>query len=475
MHMREKDFPDIAALVLAAGKGTRMKSDTPKVLLPLLGEALLSYPLAAVRGAGLESCGVVFGHGASRVCAFLENAFPEVTGIHQEEQRGTGHAVSVAQGWWKQFRHLLVLPGDLPLLPPEALTSLCREHISRSAACTFLTMCLEDPTGYGRVIEKNGRIRIVEEKDALPEEKAIRDVNSGIYVFDTALLEKELALISPDNAQNEYYLTDVVDRLGAARLPVVMVRWPISQDLFGVNDPVQLADAERRLRDRILGVWMRRGVRCVDPASVWIGPKVTLAEDLLIEPNVQVLGETRIGAGSRIGTGSIVRDSELGKYCTLVAYVVIQDSRVEGNSRIGPFAFLRDDTTIRDRALVGKFVEIKKSDIGGDAKVPHLSYIGDAHVGAGTNIGAGTITCNYDGVKKNRTIIGDDCFIGSDTMLVAPVELGEGATTGAGSVITEDVPAGALAIGRARQRNIPGWRARKAESSGNDATEGGKS
>jgi bifunctional UDP-N-acetylglucosamine pyrophosphorylase/glucosamine-1-phosphate N-acetyltransferase len=473
--MREKVFSDIAVLVLAAGKGTRMKSDIPKVLLPLLGEALLFYPLSSVREAGLENCGVVFGHGASRVCAFLENSFPEVTAIYQEEQRGTGHAVSVAQDWWKQFRHVLVLPGDLPLLPPEALTSLCREHLSKNAACTFLTMCLEDPTGYGRVVEQNGRIRIVEDKDALPEEKAIRNVNSGIYVFDTACLERELALISPNNAQNEYYLTDVVARFGAAQLPVVMVRWPVAQDLFGVNDPVQLADAERRLRDRILGGWMRRGVRCIDPASVWIGPKVTLAEDLLIEPNVQILGESRIGAGSRIGTGSIVRDSELGERCTLVAYVVIQDSRVEGNSRIGPFAFLRDQTTIGDRALVGKFVEIKKSDIGANAKVPHLSYIGDAQVGDGTNIGAGTITCNYDGVKKNRTVIGNDCFIGSDTMLVAPVELGEGAMTGAGSVITEDVPSGALAIGRARQRNILGWRARKAKSSGHDAAEGGKS
>lgn len=470
-----EDFSDIAALVLAAGKGTRMKSRLPKVLVPLLGEVLLSYPLSAVRDAGLRACGVVFGHGAPDVCSFLENAFPEVRGLHQEEQLGTGHAVSIAHAWWSQFRHLLVLPGDLPLLPPEALISLCREHLAHDAACTFLTTFLDDPSGYGRVIEENGRLRIVEEKDALPREREAREINSGIYVFDTACLSRELALLRPDNAQNEYYLTDVIARLDGKKHPVTMLHWTPPQDVFGVNDPVQLADAERRLRDRVVGKWMRKGVRCVDPASVWIGPNVELAEDVLIEPNVQLLGRTRVGAGSRIGVGSVVRDSELGECCTLVAYVVVQESRVEGHSRIGPFAFLRDGTTVRDRALIGKFVEVKKSDIGGEAKVPHLSYIGDACIGAGTNVGAGTITCNYDGTKKSQTVIGEGCFIGSDTMLVAPVELGEGAMTGAGSVITEDVPAGALAIGRARQRNILGWKARKAGSTGTDATEGGKS
>jgi bifunctional UDP-N-acetylglucosamine pyrophosphorylase/glucosamine-1-phosphate N-acetyltransferase len=454
------------ALVLAAGKGTRMKSGTPKVLLPILGEPLLWYVLENLSGTPVDKKAVVVGHGRERVEDYVQEAWPETEICVQKRQNGTGHAVMSAGDWLRGLEHVLVLPGDVPQLSSRSAGWLLKEHVAGNGACTFFGFRPDDPSGYGRVIEKDGLVRVVEERDATEDEKKTPVANSGVYVFRVPDLLECLQGLGRENAQGEYYLTDVVESLSRTKAGAKMVLIDDADEVAGVNDPVQLARAAERIRDCILDRHMRAGVRCADPRTVYIGPKVQIDPDVSIDPFVQIYGGSKIGRGSRIGSHSLLRNVQCGNDVTITGHVDVRESSLADRSVIGPFSHIRNGSEIGEGAVIGKFVEVKNSRIGNDAKVPHLSYMGDADVGERTNVGAGTITCNYDGQKKHETRIGKDCFIGSDTMLVAPVELGDGSFTGAGSVITKDVPEGSLAVGRSRQTNIEGWAHRKKKQGG---------
>ncbi len=455
-------------LILAAGKGTRMKSETPKVLIRLMEEPILYYPMNSTDSPDFSGRAVVVGHGSDIVSRYLEVAWPGTEVVVQEEQLGTGHAVITAREWVSRFEHVMVIPGDVPLISRETLQELNSRHLENGNDCSFLVFEPADPTGYGRVLDTDRGFRIVEEKDAREHEKKCCRVNSGVYVFRTVPLLEQLENIGIENSQGEYYLTDVIHGLCNEGKKVGMIICPDPDEIEGVNDPIQLDRVSRILRRRILNRHMENGLKCVDSETVWIGPGVTVGYDVTIDPFVQVWGNSSIGNCSRLGSFSIVRNSIIGENVHLLGHVVLVDSIVRDNALVGPYTFVRDGSEIGEGAFAGKFVEIKKSYIGDGAKVPHLSYIGDATVGKGSNIGAGTITCNFDGEKKNPTRIGEGCFIGSDTMLVAPVTLGDHAYTAAGSVITSDVPAGSLAVGRTRQRNIEGWvhRRRKPDEGG---------
>ena len=455
-------------LILAAGKGTRMKSETPKVLLPLMDEPILYYPMTSTDSPDFSGRAVVVGHGSDSVAKYLHSVWPGTEVIHQKKQLGTGHAVACAREWISRFEHVMVIPGDVPLITKETFSLVNSRHIEGDEDCSFLVFEPSSPAGYGRVLDTDRGFRIVEDKDASEHEKKCGRVNGGVYAFRTSALLEQLDLLDRDNRQGEYYLTDVIHNLCSSGKKVQMIMCPDPEEMEGVNDPLQLDRVSRILRRRIIEVHMVNGVKCVDSQSVWVGPGVTIGEDVMLEPFVQIWGSSEIGSGARLGSFSIVRNSNIGENVHLLGHVVIQDSKVGEETLIGPFSFIREGSEIMDGAFVGKFVEIKNSIIGKSSKVPHLAYIGDAKVGSGTNIGAGTITCNYDGEKKNSTYIGDRCFVGSDTMLVAPVSLGDGSYTAAGSVITKDVPSGSLAVGRSRQKNLDGWvlKRKKSEEEG---------
>jgi bifunctional UDP-N-acetylglucosamine pyrophosphorylase/glucosamine-1-phosphate N-acetyltransferase len=449
----------LCVLVLAAGKGTRMHSKTPKVLQQMLEEPILSYPLSALQNAGFKDIAVMVGFEGELVETFLLNKFPDVKVLWQKEQLGTGHAAKIAQPWWQGFDNVMILTGDTPLITAETLKNFAESHIRSCNKCDFLSFELDDPTGYGRIIRDGMTIRIVEEKDATLDERKCKEVNSGMYIFDTDALSSVIDKISCGNIQKEYYLPDAVSLIEKNGGTVDAIKTQDAFEFVGINDPVQLADATVIMRNRILNMWMHNGVRCFEPSSVWIGPNVQLSADITLEPNVQLWGSTTIGSGSRVGSFSVLRNAKIGNETNIIGSVRINDSRVGNNCSVGPFVFMRNNAVLADGALAGRYVEIKNSTISEGSKVPHLSYVGDATVGRNTNLGAGTITCNYDGRKKNKTTIGDNCLVGSDTMFVAPVNVGDDAMTGAGSVITEDIPSGALGVGRARQRNIDGWKA----------------
>lgn len=451
------------ALVLAAGKGTRMKSDLPKVLLPVLDQPVLYYILDTLRNCMASSKGcvgsmaVVVGHRGEAVQEYLSSDWPEAVPLWQHEQLGTGHAVQIAKEWWSGLDHLLVLPGDVPLLTGSSLSNLVAEHVASGADCTFISFSASNPSGYGRVVRGHKEIAIVEEKDATEAQKALTEVNSGIYIFKTSSLLPHIYRLDNENAQGEYYLPDIIAMMARSGEKVNAALAPDESEFSGINTPLQLADAATALRRRILRRHLSAGVRMQDPDSVWIGPEVVVAENVLLEPSVQLWGRTNVGRGARVGSFSILRNVVLEEDVDVVSHAVLSDSVFRKGSQVGPFIVVRDGAVFEENSRGGKFVEVKKSRVGRGSKVPHLAYIGDAEIGAETNIGAGTITCNYDGKKKNPTTIGDRCFIGSDTMLVAPVKVGDDGYTAAGSVITQDVPEGALAVGRAKQRNIEGW------------------
>ncbi len=459
-------IPGTGVLVLAAGKGTRMKSETPKVLLRLLDEPLLYYPMRSTDAPDFSGRAVVVGHGSETVSQYLQNAWPGTEVVIQQEQLGTGHAVFSARKWISRFERVMIIPGDVPMITGETLARLNSRYLEADEDCTFLVFEPSDPTGYGRVLDTEKGFRIVEEKDAKEHEKKCGRVNSGIYIFRTGSLLEQLENIGRENSQGEFYLTDVIHNLCEEDKRVGMMVCPDPDEMEGVNDPLQLDRVSRIMRRRILDRHMKNGLKCVDSETVWIGPGVSIGDDVTVEPFVQVWGRSDIGSRSRLGSYSIVRNSILGENVHLSGHVVICDSRAGDNSVLGPFTYVRDGSELGEGAFAGKFVEIKKSMIGEGVKVPHLSYIGDATVGKGSNIGAGTITCNYDGERKNPTTIGEGCFVGSDTMFVAPVSLGDRSCTAAGSVITKDVPAESLAIGRARQKNIEGWARRKRKPDG---------
>ena len=458
------DNNDIGALVLGAGKGTRMQSNLPKVLQPILDRPMLYYILQAVRGADIKNSAVVTGHRGSDVEDYLALHWKECTTINQQEQLGTGHAVRISCDWSANFSHIVILPGDVPLICEKTLRRLVDTHLRDKNDCTFITFEPPDPAGYGRVIDSEGHVCIVEEKDANTMQKQVRQVNAGIYIFRTSELLNYISSLSASNSQNEYYLTDLISILSIAGKKVIPHHVENGIELSGINDPIQLSEVTALMKERILKSNMLKGVRIMDPASTFIGPDVSLDQDVFIEPFVQIWGQSSIGKGSRIGSHSIISDSIVDENVEILSHVIIDQCKVGPYARLGPFAFIREGTEISRDSFVGKFVEIKKSSLGKASKVPHLSYIGDATIGDETNIGAGTITCNFDGLEKHVTRIGNRSFIGSDTIIVAPVTIEDETFTAAGSVITRDVPYGALAVSRSKQRNIEGWTQRKDRS-----------
>jgi len=459
----------VTALVLAAGEGTRMKSDRPKVAHEILGEPMVRLVVDAAREAGASRVVVVTGHRAEDVEALLG----DVESARQPEQLGTGHAVMCAREALEPHTgSVLVLSGDTPLLRAETIAGLVAVRETSGSAVTVLTTRMPDPTGYGRIIRgrDEGIARIVEEKDATDEQRRITEVNTGTYCFDSAVLFGHLDRLSTDNAQGEYYLTDLIAVFEAEGLTVSALVTDEPLETIGVNSRVQLAEAAKVLQQRINHRHMLAGVSMTDPGLVWVGPHVELGRDVELLPMTFLLGRTLVGDGVRIGPSSRVTDSVIEEGAVVDASVVL-GAHVGPGATVGPVAYLRPGARLEAGSKAGTCVEIKNSVVGEGSKVPHLSYIGDATIGRDVNVGAGSITCNYDGERKFPTTIGDGAFIGSDTMLVAPVEIGAGAITGAGSAVTRDVPPGALAIERNELRFIDGWAAKRRER--RDGTENG--
>ena len=449
----------ITAVVLAAGKGKRMHSRLAKVLHQVGGRPMLAHVIDAVRLAGVSRTVTVLGHGKEEVL----DCFDGLEYVVQAEQLGTGHAVAQARDAVGESPAVLVLCGDVPLLRPETIKNLLEYHVEANSAGTVLTADLSDPTGYGRII-RNRRtgsiIKIVEEKDASIEEKRITEINSGTYVFSGPLLFKALEGLRPENLQGEYYLTDVIKAFCDWSREVAAFKKGGPEEIIGINDRVQLADAEKVLRRRKNTELMLAGVSIIDPDSTFIDRSVSIGADTVVYPFTIIKGSTHIGPGCELGPSVTIKDCRVDEG-SIVQHSVLVDSVVGCRCTVGPYAYLRPGTVLADRVKVGDFVELKKAEIGEGSKIPHLSYVGDAEVGNGVNIGAGTITCNYDGEKKWKTIIHDGAFIGSNSNLVAPVEIGKNAYVAAGSTITEDVAENALGVGRGRQRNIEGWALRK--------------
>ncbi len=451
-----------AAVVLAAGKGTRLRSATPKVLHTAAGRPLLGWVLEALRPLGLDRVVVVVGHGGDDVRGYVDGlGMPGVSCVTQAEQRGTGHAVRTAldAGALDDATEVLVLAGDVPAVTPASLEALRAARGDVPAA--VMTTRLADPTGYGRILTDGDRITaIVEERDATDAQRGVDRVNTGLFAFDATALRGALGRLTTDNAQGEEYLTDTVALL-AAEGGVTGVDVP-ADEVAGVNDRAQLAAVEATLRRRILDGLMVAGVRVVDPAATYVDAEVEVAADATLLPGTMLHGRTRVAAGAVVGPHSRLTDVVVAADAT-VTYTVAVEARVGPRATVGPYTHLRAGTVLEAGAKAGGFVEMKKAHIGEGSKVPHLSYVGDAEVGRGVNVGAGVVTVNYDGFTKSVTTIGDGAFVGSDTMLVAPIEVGPGAYVGAGSVITTDVPADALALERGERRTIEGWAARKRE------------
>jgi bifunctional UDP-N-acetylglucosamine pyrophosphorylase/glucosamine-1-phosphate N-acetyltransferase len=447
-----------AVVILAAGEGTRMKSRTPKILHTLSGRSLLGHAIAAASGLAPERLVVVVGHAREEVAAAAVAAAPQAGIVVQEQQLGTGHAVRmVIESVGAMSGTVIVTYGDMPLLRGRTLSELASRHAATGNAVTVLTARGDFP-GFGRIVrDADGAfLRIVEERDATEAERAIDECNSGCYAFDGALLADAIKRVTTNNSQHEEYLTDVVEILRGDGHPVGTVVAAEAAEIRGVNDRVQLAQARRALNDRVLRDWMLAGVTIIDPASTWVDVTVTIGQDAQIGPQTQLEGATVIGAGAQIGPGCLLEDTTVGEDAVLL-HAVCRQSEVGPRVTIGPFAYLRPGASIADGAHIGTYVELKKSQVGPGAKVPHLTYVGDATIGAGANIGAGTIFANYDGAHKHHTTVGDNAFIGSNTVLVAPLTVGDGAYTAAGSAVQDDVPAGDLGVARGRQHNSDGW------------------
>ncbi|GAA3533919.1 bifunctional protein GlmU [Aeromicrobium flavum] len=449
----------VIAIVLAAGAGTRMKSRRAKVLHEVAGRPMLGHALDAVRSAGIDRVVTVVGHDREQVEAAVGRLDPTATIAVQTEQRGTGDAVRVAlDAADASAETYLVTYADVPLLSAETLRGLVDEHRAARRAVTILTSEPEDPTGYGRILRDadGGVVAIREHKDASDEERATREVNSGILVVDGPFLDRAVRALSTDNAQAELYLTDIVGQAVSEGLPVGA---HVLEDVWqteGVNDRRQLVRLGRELNARIVDRWLTEGVTILDPETTWIDTAVTIGRDTTLLPGTQLLGATTVGEGATIGPDTTLRNVEVGDDATVVR-THGSDAVVGAGASVGPFAYLRPGAVLATGAKVGTFVEIKNTRIGPGAKVPHLSYIGDAEVGEGTNLGAGAITANYDGVNKHRTTIGTHVKTGCHNVFVAPVTIGDGAHTGAGAVVREDVAPGALAVPASGQRTIEGW------------------
>ncbi len=443
-----------SAIILAAGAGTRMKSTKPKVAHELLGKTLVRWVIDAAKQAGVENMVSVLGHGREQVGPLVEH---DTHIVFQERLLGTADAVEACREQFAGFSgSLLVLSGDCPLITFETIRALVTKREKEQAAAVVLTMNMNNPFGYGRIVrDEDGAVeRIVEQKDCTQEEASITECNSGFYCFDARALFSALEQVDSNNAQNEFYLTDVLEICRRSGRVVSAIQTAHPQECLGINSRSQLAQATKHMQHRINERHMASGVTMTDPDLVWIGPDVTLESDVEILPLTFLFGKTAVGRDCVIGPNSRLEDCVVGEGCLLEETIAVR-ARIENEVVCGPRAYLREGTHLSDRSKVGTHVEVKKSKVGEGSKIPHLSYIGDALIGKDVNVGAGTITCNYDGKNKHQTIIGDGAFIGSDTMLVAPVEVGENALIGAGSTITKDVSSGALALGRARQVEIP--------------------
>lgn len=454
----------LAIVIMAAGKGTRLKSKRPKVLHEIGGKALLRHVIAsATQIVPAQDIYVVVGHEAAHVETSVKDT--KVKFIHQADQRGTGHAIQVAETVVRDYDSLLVLSGDVPLLKPETIARLRDFHIAQRAAMSILTAAPDDPAGYGRVLHKREGSpevsAIIEQKALTPEQQKIHEINSGIYAFQTAPLFEHIHSLTTDNAHSEYYLTDVAGLLVKAGERVVALEAAEPVEVLGANTIAEMMDLDCELRMETARKLMAEGVTILRPETSVIDSTVHVGADTVIEPFVQLLGDTKIGEDCRVRSYSVIENSTLADKVTIRQGCIISDARLEHGAMIGPYSHLRPETEIGAGAHVGNFVEVKKTKLGSGSKANHLAYLGDAEIGTGTNVGAGVITCNYDGVNKHRTLIGDGVFVGSDSTLVAPITIGNGAYIAAGSCITEDVPEDALALGRSRQTTKPGWASAK--------------
>jgi bifunctional UDP-N-acetylglucosamine pyrophosphorylase / glucosamine-1-phosphate N-acetyltransferase len=437
-----------------------MRSATPKVLHEIAGRSLIHHALTAARSLDPEHLVVVVGHGRDRVEAHLAEIDPAAKPVVQSSPNGTGHAVRVALDAVTDLDGPVVVTyGDVPLLSGDTLKSLLERHVTEGAAMTLLSVVLENPTGYGRILRAEDTqdvLAIVEEKDATHTQRDIRETNAGVYVFDGKLLPGALSRLSTDNVQGEEYLTDVLAILRRDGRRIVAVPTDDPAEVLGVNDRAQLAELGAILRDRLVTQAMREGVTVIDPATTWLDVDVTLGRDVVLRPHVQLHGRTRVDEGAVIGPDSTLTDTSVGREAH-VERTVATRAAIGAGAHVGPFTYLRPGTRLDRNVKAGAFVEMKNADVGEGAKVPHLSYVGDATIGEHTNIGAATVFVNYDGVEKHQTTIGRHARTGADNMFVAPVEVGDGAYTAAGSVITQDVPPGAMAVARGKQRNVEGW------------------
>ncbi len=452
--------PQVSAVVaLAAGQGTRMRSATPKVLHEIGGRSMLGHVLAAAAPLGAGTTVVVVGAGRTAVEEHLRRIAPEAVPVEQREQRGSGHAAAVALAAVPEVEGpVLLVNGDAPLLRTGTIAGLVAHHVATGSALTVLTAEVADPTGLGRILRDpaGAVVAFVEERDAPEELRSLREINAGVYVGDAATLRRTLARIGSDNQQGEQYVTDVLALLAADGAPVAGFRAEDPQEVLGCNDQRELAERRRMLNDRVLDDLMRSGVTVVDPRTTWVDVTAEIAPDAVLQPGTQVLGASTVAAGAVVGPDTTLLDTEVAEGASVVR-AHCQLAVIGPEATVGPFSYLRAGTRLGRGAKVGAFVETKNAEVGEDSKVPHLSYVGDATIGRGANVGAATIFVNYDGVAKHRTTVGDHVRIGSDTMLVAPVTIGDGAYTAAGSVITSDVPPGAMAVSRAPQRNVAGW------------------
>ncbi len=447
----------VHVVILAAGKGTRMKSSMPKVLHRVAGVPMIDYVLSAAAPLAARSTTVVIGHGADAVREHLCR-YAGLTFVLQEPQLGTGHALLTTEPLLgREVGTLVLLSGDVPLLTADTVMRLVSTHRAAGAAATVVTAQLPDPAGYGRVVRAGQQIaRIVEDRDATPEERAIREVNAGIYAFEIEGLFEALRRLAAANAQREYYLPDLVAAFVGGGRPVATVSAD-PDEIRGVNSRAELESASRLVRMRTNDALMASGVTLEDAATAYVERGVQIGPDTILHPHVSLEGATSIGSACEIHSGARIVNSRIGNRVVVHNHSVITDSVIEDDAQVGPFARLRSQAVVRPRARVGNFVEMKKTELGAGSKAMHLAYLGDSTVGERVNIGAGTITCNYDGERKQRTTIEDGAFIGSYTQLVAPVTVGRDAYIGTGTTVREDVPAGALAVSAGKQRNIEGW------------------
>ncbi|MBI5755845.1 MAG: bifunctional UDP-N-acetylglucosamine diphosphorylase/glucosamine-1-phosphate N-acetyltransferase GlmU [Nitrospirae bacterium] len=449
---------NIATIILAAGFGKRMKSRVAKVLHPIAGIPMILYPVKVAEEISSERTVVVIGHQADKVRDVLSGKDVDI--VHQAEQKGTADAVKAGMDAISGCKGMsLILCGDVPLITSETISDLIAAHEKEHASVMVLTTCVEDPSGYGRVVRNSdgSLLRIVEERDADNEIRAIKEVNTGIYVFDSGFLSDIIYEIRSENAQKEFYLTDSIEIGIKKGLRVSAYKTGKTEEVIGINSRIELARAEEFMRRRINNGHMLNGVTLINPEIIYIDMGVSIGQDVTIYPGTIIQGDTTIGESCTIYSNNRIADSRIGSGVTIKDSCVIEGSAIGDGSQVGPFAHLRPGSILGKNVRIGNYVELKKAVVGDGSKANHLTYLGDAEIGSGVNIGAGTITCNYDGWEKHKTIIGDNVFVGSDVQFVAPVKIGDGAFIAAGSTVTKDVPPGALAISRAKQENREGW------------------